>query len=556
MISVKSLQGKLQTALSDLGLGSELSELVQTRRNLRRMTRLVTADERDVRIWFTGLNEVFEGSHLEDYPEGYKQAIQAPWPQPSPHAPSELPPSVLHVPEAEVTEFLKQVVARYVSTLKSDWIDALVFAHRRGKLREMSDARFAEVFLTSPMGKSLTPVLEADDQEFLSLFALENQIQGSVWKVDFSLVEGIELLPQMSLEPTVAYFLREGHSSRMKPLAIRVRQAGFLPTSSRSDQGEQGDKYQLIRSRAAWVTAKQMTLQAAAVTLIASAHPVVHFPMDAINAITKTVLAVGHPLREMLLPHCYMQLPLNFAVLYIDRSVAHNHQREIYSAFPTTRRGFFELMKRGYSGYQGRPTFPHYQFKLGSPSIPTPYGDFLNQYYQPILNFARTVCSGLDSRDAEVRRWWESLYRVLPGVPSPPLADEPLDLEQVAQIAATFVHNCAVVHSADHHCYAKLPIDQVPLRMRVGADDMISSGGFVLPKEKIRKSDLFRHRMAWKMYFRPTTIRALPDVDYAFSDPLHRDAARKFHADLRQLDRSLDGEKYIHLSQIASSIQY
>ncbi len=552
MTLAKVLMDRLQGTIQDLGIAGDLTDLAKTRRKIQRLSKWVTANERDVRIWFTGLDGFFEGTYLEDYPKDYKQAIQAPWPQPSPHAPEELPKTVLHVPEAEVTEFLEKVVARYLSTLKSDWWDAVRFTHQTGVLRETSDARFGDMYLVSPLGKSLTQAFDREDEEFLIAAGVEPSRVREYWKVDYSLLEGVDLFPEMVLEPCVIYFVRT--ETKISPVLIRLRKVGILPPQSQL-QPRKNSEFFWVQNRSAWETAKQLSLQSGAVHLIASMHPVVHFPVDSINAITKAVLPEGHPLRELLLPHCYMQLPLNFAVLYIDRSVAHNHQREIYSALPTKRSGFFELMKRGYSGYQGKAAFPKFMYRAGPPEIPTPYGEFLRAYYPPILRFAKTVCNTLDPHDESVKRWMKELHSVLPGFPA--LQDESaaLDLGLVAEVAASFIHNCAVVHSADHHCYAKLPLDQVPLRMRVGEKEIRESEHRPIG-QKIRKSDLFRHRMAWKMYFRPTNLKLFKDVKYAFHDENSQKAYLDFMQELRNVDQAWDGEKYIHLDEMACSIQY
>jgi hypothetical protein len=65
----------------------------------------------------------------------------------------------------------------------------------------------------------------------------------------------------------------------------------------------------------AWDLAKLYLLQGAAYHVQFVVHPALHFPMDAVNAITKSAVPVTHPLLQLLLPHSGYQLPLDHAVL-------------------------------------------------------------------------------------------------------------------------------------------------------------------------------------------------------------------------------------------------
>src|SRR5262249_25748665 len=73
-----------------------------------------------------------------------------------------------------------------------------------------------------------------------------------------------------------------------------------------------------------WNLAKIYALQGAAYHVLFVVHPALHMPLDAVNAITKTVIPQNHPLFQLLYPHLAYQLALDNAVLQGPNSVVNN----------------------------------------------------------------------------------------------------------------------------------------------------------------------------------------------------------------------------------------
>jgi hypothetical protein len=507
---------------------------------LKRFKNLLGANRSDVRLWFTGLNEAFEGAHLDEYPAEYKKKIQAPWPQPSPHFPGEMAPTVLHVPQNEIDEFLDKVVNRYISTLQAGWVEAFAGSWLKAELEPVPDTEFVRILVETPFARMLCAQLDEKDRDsFKTLLSLRSPTKpGQLYKLDLSPLSQTRTHAGQELKSTVT-LLECFPNGKFQVLGIRLEHRLILPSEGSH-----------------WELAKYFVLQGCANALIASIHPRVHFPVDSINAITKTLLPESHPLARILMPHCYMQLPLNFAVLYIDRSVAHNHQREIYTPFPMTRDGFMQLIRLGYAGAEGNSAWPKYCFELGGQKFPGPYAAYLDRYYGVCLQFVTEWLDGFVIDDITLK-WADSVAGFTPGFPTASQIQEKPEL--LRQAAATFIHNVSIVHSADHQVYARESIRKVPLRLRAKAPSSLDEKGALEPLDRrklLRRGDLFRHQMARKMYFQPNTIQRLTDVRYECQTRQETLASADFFRRMRLLDRQKGMRAFVPLNDLASSIQY
>ncbi|MFL5351642.1 hypothetical protein [Archangium sp.] len=492
---------------------------------------LETQEER--RGWFAAVRELLESRSHFDYPSTYKFDIRAPWPQPSPVDPERMPPAVLHVPPAEVREFLRTVVRRYVRTLGTEWPLALRHALGNEVLAPLPDAEFSRLLGDTPFSRFLNPTLDAPDQHAFASLLREPRPGQTLYKADFSAMGQVKTLPGIHVAPTVSLFSRDA-SGQLVPLAIRIRELVLTPRD--------GD---------AWELAKYFVLQGAVHELILVVHPRVHLPMDTVNAISRTALPRTHVLARLLEPHRYMQLPLDFAVLHVERSVAHNHQRELYGGLPGDRRSNLGLMAIGYSGIEGNSSYPPYRFSFGPPTIHSPYGPFLRAYYEVILAFVSKVVRHVSAGDPDVKRWADAIASFISGFPN---GQDIFTGNHLAEAVSTFIHTVSVAHSADHFAYSQEPMNVAPLRLRVPPP----SSKRMEPLDRSRlvwRRDAFRHWMAKRMYFDTGTLKRLVDVEYGFGVPELETEAAGFREELRRLDRELP-RRYIPLEEIASSIQF
>jgi hypothetical protein len=457
-----------------------------------------------------------------------------PWVQPSPIHFDGLSPTVLNVPEPEIREFLNVVVTRYVKTLRRFWMRAAVYAWQHPDLTPLDDYEFARLIYASPFSRFLNPQL--DDSDLVRFGPIIEKKPNSQWfKVDLSVFTETAPLPGMYLAPSITLMEKRNDSSQPVPVALWINGNLLQPCD--------GDS---------WKLARYFVLQGAALGLVVGAHPNVHFPMDAINALSKSILPEEHLVRRLLQPHFYMQLPLNYAVLYIQRSVAHNQQDEIYTPFPCSKEGVFKIMQKFYRGIPGNSSYPSYRYPLAPTKIHSDYGVFLEAYYEAILEFVTELVAPLTQKDPDLRRWADEISAAVPGFPN---ADEIFSKDTLARSLTTFLWDVSVVHSADHWGYARHSINKVPLRMRVPPPDsrrQKREGSQPL----VHWEDIFRHRVAWEMYFKPSTVQKLIDVKYQFTEPTQIQATSRFHSALRDIDKRMGFLGFVPLGDIASSIQY
>jgi hypothetical protein len=243
---------------------------------------------------------------------------------------------------------------------------------------------------------------------------------------------------------------------------------------------------------AAWWLAKYFVLQGAIHRINLVDHIKVHFPGDAINAVTKSVLPRWHLLQMLLLPHFRLQLPVNDAVLEGDRSII--NRDTWYPWSPVTARGeeirrLIPLAWAGSDFYWDEPntSYPRFVFSTDPGSVANPwatdgarietfvglqasrYAAFLEDYHAPVLDFTRRIVDLLpdpastaaqdDLQWLEIQRWAYEISRLVPGFPDQSAIRSK---DVLARVCATVIWNAAIVHSADHSCLHMM-IDRYPV---------------------------------------------------------------------------------------------
>ena len=448
-----------------------------------------------------------------------------PWPQPSPWP--GMPPAVLGIDPAEYQEYMSTIVHRYFETLKSSWNESLHFAVHNHGVSVPGDEALADMVWRTPFSTFLSRGLDPKDQTHFAALIAEHP--GAEWlKIDHAFLRHYKPLPGVTVHPSVGLFRRAPGGIAL--VGIELGGRVYAP----GDGGR-------------WDRAKAFFLQGCSIHLPMSCHPTVHFPMDSVVAVSRQVFGAAHPLRKLIEPHCYLQLPLNYGVLYNSRSVAHNHQQEIYTPLPAYRDSAFEGFIEHYTGIDGNSAYPGYRYPMQAPGFPGAFCEHLTAYYEVVLKLCRAVAGTLPQDDPAVARWGEALHALLPGFPAP---EALRDSEVLARALAGFIHTVTVWHSADHFGFGALSIREIPMRLRIeGPEDDTP------PEQWVSTTDIFRHHLAREMFFKDNTIRALTDIHYDFDIPEHIAAAEVFSSDLARVDAAAEPGQ-IPLSHIACSIQF
>jgi len=470
----------------------------------------------------------------------YTYKIRAPWPQPNPHAPDKMAPVVLHLPEAELREFSRVVVARLARQLRSRLVPAMWFAHTNKEIGPISDSEHVRHLTETLFARSMTTSLDTTDRAALGALT---STPGVLYKLDLTAVDFLTPVPGTFTGGCLAYFVRPAPAERCAPLGIVFPEPGVAPLLIRPADGN------------AWELAKHFAISSASYLGLLGTHALLHFPTDSINAITKAVLPPDHTLSRLLMPHLYMQLSLDFSVQHIDKSPYHNNQSEFFTGLtydgPTTP---WRITRRVYSGIDGNPTYPAYVFPREVQKTHSDYGEFLDGYYRIIKAFVAEVLAEVRSDEPLVQRWADECARHVPGFPD---AGEIQDRDVLSSSVAYVICNNSVIHSVDHYSWGTIPILDRSMRMRVPPPR--SRDIPALDRSAFTTADdRFRLFLTDEMALTPTRFveTRLEEVDYAFPQPHLQAASSRFIEALTAYDRHPGTTRYTPLHDIAASIQY
>lgn len=472
--------------------------------------------------------------------EAFLYDRKGPWPQPSPEHPFGEAPAVLHLPLQEELDWTQHIGLRYTKDLLTHWPESIAYSIKHRKDPIPDDGEFARLMLDALYTRFLSP-LDAVDQ---ATFAAQLQGAGAgtkFWKMDFSAMGLVDPLPDLFVSPTITLIRQDGDRSTRRIVAIALRTLVLEPGDGPS-----------------WDLAKAYALQGAAYHVLFVVHPTQHFPMDSVNAITKSAVPMAHPLFKLIFPHTRFSLVLNNAVLEGKSSVVNRHaQFTLYDPLTADAdKGLRSLFAAGYAGIAGNSSYPTFNYVSYPSRIPdSAYGDYLGAYYQPILKFCKTVAQSIlqgNPNDPWVVNWANYIRTWIPSFPDP---SQMHDADVLASTMAVYIWGVTVGHGVDHQSFsADVGIVNKFLRLRVPPPASKTIQPFDVD-DLYNTDDTFRAAMAEKMFFGPTQVTKLIETEYDFEDQALRTASQDFLADLRAVDAGLT-RRYMLLDDLPGSIQY
>jgi len=442
-------------------------------------------------------------------PDQFLYDRQGPWPQPAPAYPMTRPPEVLNIPTTEYEAWW-------------EWIGL-----RLGAAYETEKAILYE---SGQAEKDLALPLPTDD-EFLQIMTrtvyarfLRNESPGSAyWVSDFTAMELIDPLPEMYCAPVVCRFLEENNRFSCDNIT-------FLKTAT-------SNELVVTPKDKAWNLAKVYACQGAAYHALFVVHPALHFPMDSVNAITKTAVPQIHPLFQALFPHTTYTLTLDNEVLEGKQSIVNNNPPD--TPFdPLTGKGYNlkQLFGVGYAGYKNLAAYPRYDYMKPWMNGETLYGTCLSQYFKPFLVFARQIASVIPKTDPYVRRWADYCSANVQGFPN---GETIFDGDNLARVMAIYLWDVTVAHGADHYSFAyDIQLKDKFLRIRRPPPTDINDGADVHKVGDVANlDDMTRAELANAMFFKVVTLPPnLIDTTYLFKETALQAAVATFHANLTIID--------------------
>jgi len=512
------------------------------------------------------------------FPEGYKPGDflygdRGPWPsKPSGNNPCSIAPEVQEqsIPKEEWGEWAKHVgkyyddnkwyygrtAAEYAVTILgiakpdawevtklAEWAEYQTYYETLGTVEpypDLNDALFTDLIAHGLLSKLLCKLDEPDEVLFKDYLKDDSK---EYWKSDATHMRAVRTpYDDEYLAPAIVLLSLPknrdpGGEFDFQVVAIalfgQARRGGFYDKQPRIFKPGDGK---------AWQLAKYFALQGALIRINLIDHPMVHFPPDAINAITKTALPKSNLVLQLLLPHLYLSLPVDNSVLegkysLINRTASYPYSpypakgEEIRKVFPFYWAGSDFYLKEDDFWVGRKNAFPKYSFRLQPREVPSRYCTFLSAFYEPILNFTRQVvqCIPNDAGDRdreEIRTWADYVASWIPGFPNgEQMSKEP---DTLAKSLASVIWNVAVVHSADHYLmHAMLEAGHpTPYVMRDQPPVASTQDKGSNYRATAAPKDVSAARFCDLLFFMPHNTTLLIDCPYDFR-PNIQDAAKR-----------------------------
>jgi hypothetical protein len=414
-------------------------------------------------------------SPFPDLPiDAFLYGHEGPWPQPSRDHPFGLAPSIYQIPDAEWADWKKYVEAYY---LKS----AVPFGVKAGAASiesaitaasdypPMTDAEFTALLCEGLYSKFLSPLDPRDAATFEDHITATDRYD--YWKSDYTCMRVVkEAWPGEAVAASVALIRRPKNDPEYAYEVVALILEVWDKVAQRFVQSE----VLTPADGEAWRVARYFVLQGAIHRVNLIDHTKVHFPSDAINAITKTVLPKDNLVLCLLQPHMWLTMPVNNTVLEGERSLINRNTWYPWSPFVAKGDEVRKLLPFGWfgsryyatEGASGDPSkdpnfdapnnsYPEYRYDTVPPKIPSRYGDFLDSYFAPVRKFTGGVVGQMSEADWKEVGYWA--YHIATWIPGFPGREQLLgadgktpDKDLLADTLAQFIWNASVAHSADH----------------------------------------------------------------------------------------------------------
>lgn len=489
-----------------------------------------------------------------ELPDQFLYARKGPWPQPSPSHPLICADEVLNIPPIENLLFSNTIGKRYLESQIGYAPAAAAYAAAMATWKGVVPERLDTIMLTTLYTRFKVEMTEDEKAACKGAFKQDPEIlkelaTGTWYKYDFTAMDMIRPLKDMYCAPT-KLFIRSGEDGDH----CKIIEVGGL---------------HVYRTDPSFGIATLYALQGAAYHVLFVVHPALHFPMDSVNAITKTSVPMGHPLFQLFQPHSAYSLPLDNGVLESSASVVNNNaQGTRFDPLTADAYNLKLLFGAGYSGlgpayrkgqerYDSKayPAFDYMKPRMYDPKdtganqyFDSAYGKWLADYFNSaFLPFGKAVADYIKSSKDDalrdyVRTWAKYLSTHVNGFPKPdevvPAPGQP-DNDILARALAIYIWNNSVSHGGDHWSFAnEITAVEKCLRLRRPPPKTRNEPAVNNQDQLIfSPNDMQRAALGQYMFFQAWAIEPnLIDTQYAFTDQKLLDAAEEFHSALERVN--------------------
>lgn len=462
---------------------------------------------------------------------------KGPWPQPSPSHPFGEAPAVVHIPKNEKRTWFWNIGFRYIRNILFYWPKALLKAWKNPTWELLDDEVFCDQIYTTPLAKFLNPKLDDSVKEIFKAQLEEKDSDSTYFVADFSCMQNVIPFKGLYVASTLVLMSKPNQESRLNLHAIYIKETQLLLLPTDGD---------------AWFLAKNYAMMGATYRILLSTHPILHFPFDTVNAITKTSLPIDNTVFKLLFPHFQFTLTLNDSVLESKSSPVYNDQKYPFTGFTGPQEGLLTLLESGYAGIEGNSSYPKFEWDVYPTKVYSDYQVYLLEYYQVFKRFTDGVVKNIPEREMEdIYNWANYISQWLPGFPN---GEKIKEGDMLSGCLAKIMWDLSVAHATDHHSYGTIPINRLPLRMRVPPpsrkDDTFN------PKDQANWKDVFKYALEWKLFFNDYTVTRLIDVNYKFDSVELQKLQANFLQELEIVDANMPVKRYMDLKNISVSIQF
>lgn len=501
----------------------------------------------------------------------YLYNMEGPWPQPNQALP--LWPTVVHIDKKESRKFTWKISLRYAINMIFYRFVAKQYAKKNPGLQPVSDEEFCDFMCVRSYSQFMTKADNQDIKKFLPDFEMDRlDPKKEYFITDLYLMRNIPSQDGQYIAVTVTLFEQQKSKDmyNFKPTAIYVES---VPA-----ENEVATKCTIYpEDGPAWELSKFYALMGCAYRIVFSHHSTLHFPMDSLNAISKTILPKDNLILKLLLPHLEFSLELNLSVQTVYNSPIKNHQELPYTGVTGTEDQIAKLFIDAYQGVEGREkAYPPFFFKMVPEShCDSEYHRFQIEYYKCFKRFVSSIITHLtDKEKEEVIIWTEFVepyinqhkraeHNSLPEHKHYhfPNADDIRNDKNnglLIDLLTKIVWDMSVGHAGDHYDFGMMDFNKMPMRLRIPPPASRDIPAFDYKKLRNR-DDISRHRLEWKMFYMPTVLTRLCDTDYKFKSAELQKANADFLEDLKKTESGLSSmgiRNFYPLNEIARSIQF
>ena len=469
-------------------------------------------------------------------PKDFLYNRKGPWPQPCPEHPFGEAAAVIHLPLKETIDWWWNIGSRYMFSLLYTPI-----AYMRGIINpgveEVSDAEFTQIITNSMLSKFVKNVFDQKDREIFG----DRLNSDHIWICDFEPVRVVKPFDGIYVSATKTLLRKTNQDFSVIEIYVDETKSFWKPGD--------GD---------GWELAKYFVLQGGALCSTLVVHPLLHFPMDAVNAITKTALPKDHILFQLLYPHLRFTLYLEKAVLTFKSSLLMAKWWMPYAPYPGPYEGLRDLLVEGYNGIDHNFSYPPFKFQFEPEYIEGKYGEFHQAYFPVFRKFAERILVDLTETEFfYLSKWADYITTWVPGFPKGP--ELVRDRQLLISTVAYYLFDVSVGHTVDHYDYGNMNIRKIPMRLRQAPPK--NGEKITLSRKKLMTFwDFGKYEMARRLFFKESTKTRLIDSVYDFGRR-NKDLQKvvvDFQNELRAVDKKLqaDNAQFTPIDDIAASIQF